>query len=73
MLLNGSQLIRWDRLPCRCIASVRHECTTEGIATLNAMLTHCQIDDGTHRGKDTLYAVDVHALLKAPVTELRSF
>ena len=71
-LLDGSQFVCGDRLPCRCIASVRHECTTEGIASFNAMLTHCQIDDGTHRGKDTFDCVDVHALLKAPVSELRS-
>ena len=33
---------------------------------------HQQRDDETHRGKDTLYSVDVHALLKAPVSELSS-
>ena len=47
-LLDGSQFVGGDRLPCRCIASVRHERSTEGIAAFYAMLTHCQIDDGTH-------------------------
>ncbi len=47
-LLNGSQLIRRDRLPCRCISSVRHECSTESVTAFYAMLTHCQIDDLPH-------------------------
>ncbi len=71
-LLNDSQFVYGDRLQCRCISSVRHECATEGISTFYAMLTHSQVDDGTYRGKDTLNCVDVHALLKAPVTELSS-
>ena len=71
-LLNDSQLIHWDRLSCRCIPSVRHERATEGIASFYAMLTHSEVDDGTHGGKDTFYRVDVHALLKAPVSELSS-
>ena len=38
----------------------------------STMLTHRQIDDGTYRGEHTLYCVDVHALLKTPVSELSS-
>ena len=58
-------LCHYSSVAVSIIASGRHECATEGIA----MLSHCQIDDGTHRGKDTLHCVDVHALLKAPVSE----
>ena len=59
-------------LLCRCIGSVRHECATEGITVFYSMLTHNKVDNGTHRGKDTLYCVDVHTLFKAPVYELSS-
>ena len=61
ILKNGFfELQRWD------------ECATEGISSFYAMLTHSEVDDGTHRCKHTLHRIDVHALLKAPVTELSS-
>ena len=48
----------------------RNEGATEGNVSSYPMLTHSGVDDGTHRGKDTLYCVDVHVLLKVPVLEM---
>ena len=72
-LLDDFQLLYGDGLPCRYIASVRHECATEGVTAFYAMLTHDKVDYGSYRTEHALYSANRHSLFETPITELRSF